>query len=69
MWTGPLDILLQETETQGRPLLADGRSALVGLYGKRHHLYQGYADITAENTADAFACADNIIRNLEEYRK
>jgi shikimate dehydrogenase len=65
----PLSILLRETETDGRPLLAGGRGALVALYEKRHHLYRRYADIAAENTADAQRCAENIIRNLEAYQK
>ncbi len=65
----PLEILLRETETEGRPLLASGRSALVALYEKRHPLYNGFADIVAENTADAQSCVDTIVRKLEEYRK
>lgn len=65
----PLEILLRETETEGRPLLASGRSALSTLYEKRHQLYRDYADIIVENAADASVCADRIIMNLEEYRK
>ena len=65
----PLEILLRETETEGRPLLASGRSALIALYEKRHPLYNGFADIVAENTADAHRCVDTIVRKLEDYRK
>jgi len=65
----PLERLLSETDTSGRPLLADGKRAISALYQKRHHLYQGYADIISENTADASACAQDIIRKLEEYLK
>ena len=65
----PLETLLKETETDGRPLLAAGRGALVALYDKRHPLYNGYADIIAKNTADAQRCADAIVKKLEEYRK
>ncbi len=65
----PLDILLRETETQSRPLLASGRGALVALYEKRHPLYNGFADIVAKNTADAHRCVDTIVRKLEDYRK
>lgn len=63
----PLETLLSETDTSGRPLLADGKRAISALYQKRYHLYQGYADIISENTADASACAEDIIRKLEEY--
>ena len=65
----PLEILLRETKTESRPLLASGRVALIALYEKRHPLYNQYADIAAENTADAQSCADTIVRKLEEYRK
>jgi shikimate dehydrogenase len=65
----PLETLLMETETEGRPLLADGRSALIALYEKRYQLYRGYADIIVENTADAQSCAENIIKKLEAYRQ
>ena len=63
----PLETLLSETDTSGRPLLANGKSAISALYQKRRHLYQGYADITSKNTADASACAEAIIRKLEEH--
>jgi shikimate kinase len=65
----PMEILLRETETEGRPLLASGREALVALYERRHPLYNGFADIVAKNTSNASACADIIVRKLEEYRK
>ncbi len=65
----PLEVLLRETETKDRPLLASGRGALVALYEKRHPLYNGSADIVAENTADAQSCVDTIVKKLEEYRK
>jgi shikimate dehydrogenase len=65
----PLETLLKETTTEGRPLLADGHHVLTGLYEKRHPLYRSYADITVENTADASACAENIIRSWEDFRK
>ncbi len=65
----PLDILLRETETEGRPLLASGRGALIALYEKRHPLYNEFADIVAENTANAQSCADSIVIKLEDYRK
>jgi shikimate dehydrogenase len=65
----PLEILLNETVTEGRPLLASGRSALAALYDKRYPLYNQYADIVAENTADARSCVDTIAKKLEEYRK
>lgn len=64
----PLVLLLQETETAHRPLLAGGRDALISLYEKRHALYEGCADIRVINDADLEACADSIIKMLEGYR-
>ena len=63
----PLETLLSETDTSGRPLLAGGKSAIATLYQKRHQLYREYADIITENTADAAACVQDIINKLEEY--
>jgi len=63
----PLETLLSETDTSGRPLLAGGKSAIAALYQKRHQLYREYAEIITENTTDASACAEDIIRKLEVY--
>ena len=65
----PLELLLNEVETENRPLLADGRDRLVSLYEKRHSLYTQYADFTAGNACDAQSCADLIIENIKEKRQ
>lgn len=62
----PLEILLSETDTSGRPLLAGGREAIAALFGQRHRLYTVYADIIQENTSDAQSCVADIIKKLEE---
>ncbi len=64
----PLELLLRDTETAHRPLLAGGREALVGLYEKRRALYEGSADIIVKNDKDVAHCVDAIIKALEEYR-
>lgn len=64
----PLALLLAETETEHRPLLAGGREALSGLYDKRRALYEGYADIRVINHANLESCVDTIIKMLEEYK-
>ncbi len=64
-----LELLLRDTETAHRPLLARGREALIGLYEKRRALYEGGADIIVRNDAELEACVDTIIKKLEEYRK
>lgn len=62
----PLDALLHDTDTSGRPLLAGGKSDIKKLYDERHDLYVKYADIVSDNSADAESCAEDIILKLEE---
>lgn len=62
----PLDILLNETDTSGRPLLAEGKEAIVALYKQRHGLYMKYADIIPDDTSGAEGCATDIIEKLED---
>jgi shikimate kinase len=64
----PLERLLEETETQGRPLLAEGRGALVALYQKRRALYETYADIIIKNDAGMESGVEQIMKKLEDYR-
>jgi shikimate dehydrogenase len=65
----PLALLLEETVTAHRPLLAGGREALTGLYEARRALYEGAADITVKNDAGLEQCVETVIKKLEEYRK
>lgn len=65
----PLSLLLNETETMHRPLLAGGREALAVLYEKRRVLYEGYADIRVVNDAGSGDCVEAIITKLEERKK
>lgn len=62
----PLEILMSETDTSGRPLLSGGKEAIAALYKQRHGLYTKYADIIQENASDAQSCVSEIIKKLEE---
>ncbi len=62
----PLEILLSETDTSGRPLLADGKEAIEALYRGRYGLYTSYADIIQQNASDAQNCVSELINKLEE---
>ncbi|MBT7122115.1 MAG: hypothetical protein HN948_03785, partial [Clostridia bacterium] len=64
----PLNKLLEDIEICGRPLLSDGKSALVKLHEQRDGLYRKYADIIAVNSADINSCIANIINKLEESK-
>lgn len=62
----PLETLLEQTDTSGRPLLAGGSDAIASLYRQRHGLYMKYADIIPDNASDAETCALEIIKKLED---
>lgn len=62
----PLEALLKDTDTSGRPLLAGGKDAIAGLYRQRHGLYVKYADIITDNSSGAEVCAREIIEALED---
>ena len=62
----PLETLLEDTDTSGRPLLAGGREAIERLYCERLHLYKRYADIVPDNSTDIESCIEDIITKLEE---
>ena len=65
----PLELLLRDTKTAHRPLLAAGREALIGLYERRHALYENSADIIVKNDRNLVACVETITKKLEEHRK
>ncbi len=62
----PLERLIEDTDTSYRPLLAEGKAALVALYETRFPLYHQYADLTPDNSADITTCATDIIKQTKE---
>jgi shikimate kinase len=62
----PLETLLSETDTSGRPLLAGGKEAIAALFEQRHGLYTSCAEIIQQNASDALSCVSDIIKKLEE---
>ena len=65
----PLKMLIDDTDTSSRPLLADGKKALTALYEKRYPLYQKYADMIPNNAEDIDTCVFDIIKKLEDFQK
>ncbi len=61
----PLEKLLTDIDTSGRPLLPD-KEALCTLFEKRNPLYHKYADYIADNTSDMDTCINDIIKYYEE---
>lgn len=62
----PLEKLLNDIDTSGRPLLADGKHRLKSLYDVRYPLYQEYADYDINNDEEVEACVNTIISKWKE---
>ena len=62
----PLDKLIADTDTSYRPLLKDGKAALTALYHQRYPLYNKYADIAPDNSANINTCITDIIQQTKE---
>lgn len=60
----PLDKLLKNAQTCGRPLLADGKEAIKKLYEERSPLYEAYADITIDNSKDIEYCVQDLLKKV-----
>lgn len=64
----PLEKLLDDIDTSGRPLLADGKHRLKTLHDERYPLYRKFADYDISNDADIEVCVNTIIRKWEELQ-
>lgn len=50
-----------DIRTDTRPLLAEGKERLEGLYSERHKLYEQYSDLTVKNDGNLQETLENII--------
>lgn len=64
----PIAKLLEDIDIEGRPLLKEGKHALVALLNQRENLYRKFAEIIVDNTADIESCIAYIINKLEENK-
>lgn len=62
----PLDILLQDVDTENRPLLKDGREKIVNLYKERYNLYVEYCDLIIKNDTSINEIISKIIKAVKE---
>ncbi|MCC5893935.1 MAG: shikimate kinase [Alkalibacterium sp.] len=66
----PIEKIAADIETEHRPLLKDGKSALFALYSERESLYRELADLTILNDQSLEQTIDLIIKQLpERYTK
>ena len=62
----PVEMIVADIDTSGRPLLADGRARVYALQQEREPLYRKAADITVVNNTTLEETADKIILALNE---
>jgi len=60
----PLETLLKNARTEGRPLLAGGTEAIERLYKERKPLYEAYADVVIDNSRDLEHCVGDLLKKL-----
>jgi shikimate kinase len=58
----PLEDLLRDIDTSGRPLLKEGKEKLVKLYDERYELYKSSADVIIKNDKE-------LIEIVKEVKK
>ncbi|GAA0747205.1 shikimate kinase [Clostridium oceanicum] len=60
----PLENIINDIDTDSRPLLKDKKSNLINLYNERYELYKKYSDVIINNNLDLHSVIDNIISNI-----
>jgi len=67
----PIEAIISDIKTEGRPLLASGKERLYSLYSERKDLYRSSADLVVENTHSLEVTLDQLIRIItsEEQEK
>ncbi len=58
--------ILKDVVTETRPLLADGKDRLYGLYDSRIELYNKYADIVIDSNKELGNVIDDILKSIKE---
>lgn len=61
----PLDYIMQDIDTNIRPLLAEGKNKLYNLYNERINLYKEYCDIEIMNNREITYALDQITELIE----
>lgn len=61
----PLELILGDIETEGRPLLKDNIKALESLYSERYELYKEYCDFEIINNSTI----DNVLEQITHLAK
>lgn len=59
----------EDIDTSARPLLAQGKSRLEGLYAERHELYSRYCDFTVNNDGVITETVESIISLIDTAQR
>lgn len=62
----PVDMIVSDIDTSGRPLLADGRARVFALQKEREPLYRKAADVTVINNTTLKETVDKVILAINE---
>lgn len=63
----PLEKILGDINTSTRPLLAEGKEKLMGLYNERYELYKEWADIRVVNDGSVNDIIYKIVNEVKNY--
>lgn len=63
-----IESITGDIDTSTRPLLAQGKSRLEGLYAERHELYSKYCDFIAKNEGLITDTVDSIISLMDMHK-
>ncbi|EOT2913318.1 shikimate kinase [Clostridium perfringens] len=62
----PLDLIMEDIDIEGRPLLWDGKERLTNLYRDRIDLYKKYSDIEIINDGTTKEAIREIVKAISE---
>ena len=62
----PLDLIMEDIDTEGRPLLWDGKERLTNLYRDRIDLYKKHSDIEIINDGTTKEAIREIVEAISE---
>ncbi len=63
----PPEKIMEDVDTESRPLLKEGRDRLLRLYGERNTLYRGWADVIVPNIKTIDEVIEMISNEVKNY--
>ncbi|MDK0812507.1 shikimate kinase [Clostridium perfringens] len=63
----PLDLIMEDIDTEGRPLLWDGKERITNLYRDRIDLYKKHSDIEIINDGTTKEAIREIVKAISDF--